>query len=405
MIDTSLRNDSSLPPRASPVHARHTYVSMVLHATFGRISAKIGLLWIGIVLFGAIFAPLLANSHPLLLKTTDGELSSPLLTHLTAADVSLLAIACIACVLLFIKRWQTQTRWLVLFVFSVLTIIICTWLVRPPQAVVYHQYRVMSDQGSVAWAIHTPITFSPSDRLRDQSGTVHPLAPSREHWLGTERGGADILSRLIHACRIAMAIGFIATGIALVIGVVLGGLMGYYSGVVDLIGMRFVEIAAAIPVFFLLLSFVAFFDRNLYVMMVIIGVTGWVGYARFIRAEFLKLRQQDFVQAAKACGLPVRSILFKHMLPNGVAPVLVEASFGVAAAILYEATLSFLGLGLVDEPSWGQLLSQAIGAGGGFYWWIAVFPGLAIFLTVFAYNLIGESLRDAIDPYTKKTAA
>ena len=136
-------------------------------------------------------------------------------------------------------------------------------------------------------------------------------------------------------------------------------------------------------------------------MMVIIGLTSWSGYARYIRAEFLKLRQQDFVLSAIACGLPLRSILFRHMLPNGIAPLLVGVSFGVASAILAEATLSFLGLGIVDDPSWGQMLNQAVQA-STFNWWMAVFPGGAIFLTVFAYNLMGESLRDAIDPQLNK---
>lgn len=174
--------------------------------------------------------------------------------------------------------------------------------------------------------------------------------------------------------------------------------MGFFSGPVDLLGMRIVEIFGAIPTLLLLLCFVAFFEPNLYVMMAIIGVTGWEGYATFIRAEFLKLRNQDFVQAAIAAGLPLRSVLFRHMLPNGMTPVLVSASFGIASAILAESTLSFLGIGLVSESSWGKLLNQALGAGGGFYWWIAIYPGLAIFLTVFAYNLIGEALRDALDP-------
>jgi len=160
-----------------------------------------------------------------------------------------------------------------------------------------------------------------------------------------------------------------------------------------------VEIFSAIPTLFLLLAFVAAFGANLYMMMVIIGLTSWVGYAVFIRAEFLRLRQQDFVQAARACGLPLWSILFRHMLPNGVAPVLVSASFGVAGAILAERTLSFLGIGRVEAASWGTLRPQALGVGGTFYWWIALYPGLAIFLTVFAYNLVGEALRDAIDPH------
>ncbi|CAG0908358.1 unnamed protein product, partial [Cyprideis torosa] len=185
---------------------------------------------------------------------------------------------------------------------------------------------------------------------------------------------------MIHASRIALGIGFVATGIALVIGIIIGGLMGYFSGVADIIGMRLVEIFEAIPTLFLLLAFVAFFGRSLYIMMVIIGLTSWPGFARYIRAEFLKLREQDYIQAAVASGLPLRSILFRHMLPNGMAPVLVAASFGVASAILAEATLSFLGLGLVDAPSWGQMLNQAVQS-SAFNWWMAVFPGGAIFLT------------------------
>jgi peptide/nickel transport system permease protein len=134
-------------------------------------------------------------------------------------------------------------------------------------------------------------------------------------------------------------------------------------------------------------------------MMVVIGLVSWTGNARYIRAEFLKLRKLDFVQAGVAAGLPLRSILFRHMLPNGIAPVLVNASFGIAGAILLESTLSFLGLGLgPEDPSWGQLLNQARSGGTGFNWWIATFPGMAIFLTVFAYILIGEAMRDALDP-------
>jgi peptide/nickel transport system permease protein len=179
---------------------------------------------------------------------------------------------------------------------------------------------------------------------------------------------------------------------------IVGGTMGYFVGRVDILGMRFIEIFEAIPTLFLLICCVSFFGRNLYLMMAIIGFTTWTGDARFIRAEFLRLRKQDFVQAAIAAGLPLRSILFRHLLPNGISPILVTFPFGVASAILYESTLSFLGIGLVEEPSWGQMLNQALGVGGAFVWWIAIFPGLAIFLTVFSYNLLGESLRDALDP-------
>jgi ABC-type dipeptide/oligopeptide/nickel transport system permease subunit len=220
--------------------------------------------------------------------------------------------------------------------------------------------------------------------------------------LGTDNQGQDMLSQLLHACRLSISIGLVSTGISLIIGITVGALMGYFGGWVDLILYRFVEIFMAIPVLFLLIVAAGVLPKNIYVMMIIIGCFSWTGAARFIRAEFLKLRNMDFVQSARATGLPLRSILFKHMLPNGVTPVLVESSFAIAAAILAEATLSYLGLGPDDQASWGKLLASATGQSGEFFWWLAIFPGMAIFLTVLSYNLIGEALRDAIDPKLKK---
>jgi peptide/nickel transport system permease protein len=303
------------------------------------------------------------------------------------------------------RKGPKLMRWLVVGIATAVMIAGAYLFVEPPLTEVHDRYRVMQQEGELAWAVTVPIPFSPGDRLHDQPNMANQ-PPSSTHWLGTTVNREDLFSRVIHASRIALSVGFISTGIALVIGVTLGGLMGYFSKTADLLGMRLVEIFESIPQLYLLLTIVAFFPRGpymLYFMMAIIGLTSWTGYARFTRAEFLKLREQDFVTATRASGLPLWSTLFRHMLPNGAAPVLVSASFGVASAILAEAFLSFLGLGLVDEPSWGQMLSQAVGAGGGFVWWIALFPGLAIFLTVFAYNLIGEALRDAIDPHTLKT--
>jgi peptide/nickel transport system permease protein len=283
-----------------------------------------------------------------------------------------------------------------------LAMVICPLTVHPPRIVVYETYRNEQRAGIIERAIHAPIAYSPDDHQRDKDD-ARLQAPTRDHWAGTTSDSADLLSNLVHASRIALSIGFISTGIAVVIGIIVGGLMGYYGGPIDLLGMRLVEIFDAIPTLLLLLIFVAVFTPNLYIMMAIIGLTTWVGYAYFIRAEFLSLRDRDFVAAARAAGLPVWRFLFRHMLPNGVTPLIVSASFGVASAILYESTLSFLGIGLVTEASWGNLLEQALGEGGTFYWWIALYPGLAIFLTVFAYNLIGESLRDALDPKTRKS--
>lgn len=382
---------------------RRSYALQVMREMLADWGTRLGMVWIGILIVCAVFAPFLASSHPLLLSE-EGVVSSPLLRYLTPGDVTLLVAFFAGLVLLFLRKIALRWRLLGLLVCVLVTQGLATLLVHPPQLTIYEQYREAERQGRYDWVLHAPIPYSPKDYQRDRSdaGLQAPLADRHgTHWLGTEENGADVLSRMIHASRIALGIGFVATGIAMAIGVVIGGLMGYFSGIVDMIGMRLVEIFEAIPTLFLLLTFVAFFGRSLYIMMVIIGITSWSGFARYVRAEFLKLRQQDFVQAAVACGLPLRSILFRHMLPNGLAPLLVAASFSVASAILAEATLSFLGLGLVDNPSWGQMLNQSVRS-ATFNWWMAVFPGGAIFLTVFAYNLIGESLRDAVDPYLKK---
>jgi peptide/nickel transport system permease protein len=374
-------------PATAAVRPSPPWSAQVLGALLVRSTARLGLAWIALLALVAAFAPFLANSHPLYM-VVDGQRSFPAFSHLQAADLTWLAGLVLA-----LFAWRVRGPVFLRF---------AGWFV----AVTVVGYRELEAAGRVEAVVRAPIPYSAKDYLRDygDTGIEAPLLgkDGRTHWFGTEDNGADVAARMIEATRIALGIGFIATGIALVIGTIIGGLMGYFSGVVDIIGMRLVEIFEAIPTLFLLLTFVAFFGRSIYMMMIIIGITSWSGYARYVRAEFLRLREQDFVQAAIASGLPLRSILFRHMLPNGVAPLLVAASFGVASAILAETTLSFLGLGLVDDPSWGQLLNQAVQS-STFNWWLAVFPGGAIFLTVFAYNLVGEALRDAVDPHTQRS--
>ena len=382
---------------------RQSYWRRILGQTFIRWGARLGLAWVAVLALIGVFAPFLASSFPLLLSQ-NGELTSPVMTYLQPVDaVFLVAFAS----LLILSPWRFGlVRKLIIFLLLLGGgALLAYQFISPPKLVIYEQYRVAESEGAYDWVVYAPIPYSPKDYQRDlgDTGLEAPLSQQqRDHWFGTEQNGADVLSRMIHASRIALGIGFVATGIAMVIGVIIGGLMGYFSGIVDILGMRLVEIFEAVPTLFLLLTFVAFFGRSLYIMMVIIGITSWPGFARYVRAEFLRLRKQDFVQAAEAAGLPLPSILFRHMLPNGMGPVLVAASFGVASAILAEATLSFLGLGLVDDPSWGEMLNQAVQS-SRFNWWMAAFPGGAIFFTVFAYNLIGEALRDAIDPYLSKT--
>jgi len=379
------------------VSSRQSFAARIWRRTLDGVGVKLGLAWVGLLVFCAVFAPFIANSMPLLISR-NGEISAPVLNYLAIEDVWILAGFFIA---VAVSRLQLSggSKFMLFLAGTGVAALIAHVTVQPPALVIYDDFR-SAEYTQADWRIMPPIPYAPGDYLRDlgSKGLEAPFASdSHLHWMGTEENGADVFSRMIHACRISLSIGFIATGIALAIGIVVGGLMGYFSGVVDMLGMRLVEIFEDIPTLFLLLTFVAFFGRSLYMMMVIIGVTGWSGYARYVRSEFLKLRKQDYVQAAIASGLPLQSILFRHMLPNGVAPLLVAVSFGVAGAILSEATLSFLGLGVVDAPSWGAMLDQAVKS-STFNWWMAVFPGGAIFMTVFAYNLIGEAFRDAIDP-------
>jgi len=379
------------------VVSRESFAARIWRKTLDGVGVKVGFAWIGLLVFAAVFSPFLANSMPLLMSK-DGVISAPVLKYLSVEDVWVLANFFLA-LIIYRLRIAVGKRVLLFLLGSALIAVLANLFIKPPMLVIYDDFRTTA-YTQVDWRIMPPIPYAPTDYLRDMvsKGLEAPFATQGHvHLMGTEENGADVLSRMIHACRIALSIGLIASGIALFIGVIVGGLMGYFSGIVDMLGMRLVEIFEDIPTLFLLLTFVAFFGRSLYMMMVIIGVTGWSGYARFVRTEFLKLRKQDYVQAAVASGLPLTSILFRHMLPNGVAPLLVSVSFGIAGAILAEATLSFLGLGVVDAPSWGAMLDQAVKS-SSFNWWMAVFPGGAIFMTVFAYNLIGEAFRDAIDP-------
>ena len=378
--------------------ARMSFSAGVMRDILKKTGARIGFVWIFLLIFTAVFAPFIATSFPLLI-VEGNTWRSPASELLTTVDIVLLcSFFAVLFTALFRPRFEVACAVIVTSIIA--GGVIGRLFFAAPVITDYGKYRDEAGLANYAIVLTAPIPYSPKDYLRDfaDTGFEEPLQSGhRTHWFGTEENGADVLSRMIHASRIALGIGFVATGIAMVLGIMIGGLMGFFSGLIDMLGMRLVEIFEAVPTLFLLLTFVAFFERSLYLMMVIIGVTSWPGYARYIRAEFLRLREQEFVQAAVVCGLPLRSILFRHMLPNGIAPVLVAASFGVASAILAESTLSFLGLGLVDDPSWGQMLSQAVRS-STFYWWMALFPGAAIFLTVFSYNLIGDALRDAIDP-------
>lgn len=222
--------------------------------------------------------------------------------------------------------------------------------------------------------------------------------PSARHWLGTDDLGRDVLSRLIWGSRISLQVAFVAVSIATFFGTLVGLIAGYFGKWADAVLMRFVDILLCFPTFFLILMVIAFLEPNIANVMIVIGVTSWTGLARLVRGETLSLRERDFILAARALGASNSRVLFVHLLPNVAAPIVVSATLGVGGAILTESALSFLGLGVQPpDPSWGNMLS----AGKDyiyFAWWLSVFPGLAILTTVMAFNLLGEGLRDALDP-------
>jgi peptide/nickel transport system permease protein len=222
--------------------------------------------------------------------------------------------------------------------------------------------------------------------------------PDHIHRLGTDDLGRDVLSRVIHGARVSLTVGFTATAISLLIGSMLGAMAGYYGGVADWIVSRIIEVVLCFPFLLLVLGIVALFRPSFLTIMVALGLTSWTTEARFVRGEFLRIRDMEFAQAARASGARDSRIIFRHLLPNALAPVLVSASFGVASAILIESALSFLGMGVPPPTAtWGNILYVAE-QHLEYAWWLAVFPGLAIFLTVAAFNIIGDRVRDALDP-------
>ncbi len=227
--------------------------------------------------------------------------------------------------------------------------------------------------------------------------------PTWQHWFGTDELGRDVLTRVLFGARISLKVGFVAIGIAVLLGSAVGLLAGYYGGWVDTLLMRCVDIMLCFPAFFLILAIITFLEPSIWYIMAVIGLTGWMGVARLVRAEVLAIREADYILAARCIGCSDLRIILRHILPNALSPVLVAATLGVAGAILTESALSFLGIGVQPPtPSWGNILTSGKDY-IEFAWWLSLYPGLAILITVLAYNLLGEGIRDALDPRTRSS--
>ena len=249
-------------------------------------------------------------------------------------------------------------------------------------------------RGDVTFALPAPVPFSPN--TPDTKNRLSP--PTRQHLLGTDDIGRDILSRMIHGARVSLTVGLLASAIALLVGSFLGALAGYYGGAADWLVSRIIEVVICFPFLFLVLGIVAFFRPSLLTVLIALGLTQWTSEARYVRGEFLRIREIEYAQAARASGAGDLRIILRHLLPNALAPVLVSASFGVAYAIVTESALSFLGLGVpLPTASWGSIISAAY-EHIDYAWWMTLFPGVAIFSTVAAFNIIGDRFREVLDP-------
>jgi peptide/nickel transport system permease protein len=247
----------------------------------------------------------------------------------------------------------------------------------------------------VMCAVLAPVLapYSPEEIVESQT-----LAPSFKHLFGTDDLGRDIFSRTLYGARISLTVGFIAVIISILVGTLFGALAGYYGGIIDSMIMRFVDVMLAFPSIFLILAIQAMLTPNIYNVMVVIGLTSWMGVARLVRGEFLRIRELSYVEAARAIGCSDLRIIFKHILPNARAPIIVAATLGMAGAILTESALSFLGMGVQPPmPSWGNMLmdSQAYLFDAP---WMSVIPGVLILLTVLSLYFVGEGLREKLTP-------
>jgi peptide/nickel transport system permease protein len=379
---------SALPPIT-----HETYVQRVVRRFRGDVFARNGLRVVVILFIVAALAPFIANSHALV-RVADGRVSFPIFPSLEPIEWRFLVYVPLGGLVyglrrLLVAHWRGG-------LLAVIGVVVVTEIVLANS----HPFNDPTNDRDrpASFKLLAPIPYSPVESTPDQFAS-----PSWKHLCGTDITGRDIAARMLHGARTSLSIGFVSQSISLFIGIMLGGLAGYYRGWTDIAVCRFIEIMDCFPPLLLILVAIGLFEsqNNMFYIMAVIGLTSWTGVARLVRGEFLRLSAQPFTLAAQAIGASDFRVILRHLLPNALGPILVAGTFGVASAILIESSLSFLGFGMqAPTPSWGDILNESRRY-IDFAWWLAFFPGLAILITIMSYNFVGEGLRDAVDPRLK----
>ena len=367
--------------------------------------AKYGLLGMILIIAVAIFAPLLANGRPFIIYRS-GSISSPMLRYLFAPDSSeiiveqffnyLLLFSPIAALLIALSKRKIKYLKSAALLTAVLLLI--PFALTKPRLDKTDWRKQTENLKQGEFAIFAPVPYGPTENV---ASPYQP--PSIQHYFGTDKIGRDVLSRMVYGSRVSLAVGIFATGITIIIGIIIGLISGYFGGKTDFFIMRIVEIVICFPTFLLLLILMSImmdmkFHQSILIVIAVIGLTGWTGLTRLIRGETLKLRALPFVQACESLAIPTWRIMLFHLLPNLVGIIMISFTFGIAGAILAESSLSFLGFGVQDPTaSWGELLRQSF-ENPKAYWHLTLFPGLALFIAVLSFNFAGEGLRKTLDP-------
>ena len=402
--DTQKKTQETAPIEGTDSAAYETPGQLMVRRFFREKTAVCGLVFVILLILAAVTAPLFVNGKPLLIISASGGVSSPALRDFFAPDAqevfveklfNWLFLAIPAALILYacFRKRKKVLGPVLTAVLILLAVPFCVFRSQMTQV----DWRKTAQEDTASRYYFAVVPYGPFETSPDTYAM-----PSRRHPFGTDNVGRDVFARMMYGARVSLAVGFLATAIELVFGTMIGLFSGYRGGRVDLFVQRLVEIVICFPTFLLLLILMAIMldygtRQSILLVIFVLGMTGWPGLSRLVRGEVLKARQMAYIQSCESLGVPLHSILFRHLLPNVSGPIFVSFAFSIAGAILAENSLSFLGFGVqAPSASWGELLKQAF-ADPLSYWNLMLWPGLAIFLCVTAFNFIADGIRRSID--------